>query len=89
MSLSDSFGQVSILAEFVDGIAVVGGPEVFIAGDDVGMFQPFDNVQFSPKKLFNSHFLDLLELHDLNCNLCALLKILSLIHFGKGTLSYL
>ena len=48
----------------VDGVAVVVGAEVFVTGDDVGVFELLYDVELFREETFYSCFCDCFEFYD-------------------------
>lgn len=46
MSFFEEMRQVSSVTELKDGVAVIGSPKVFEAGDYVGVSDLFDDIEF-------------------------------------------
>jgi hypothetical protein len=49
VSFLQTLREVSSFTVLVDSVAVVGGFEVFEAGDHIGMSQPTNDIDFLPK----------------------------------------
>jgi hypothetical protein len=87
VSLLEAAREVSALAKLIDCVAIVGGLEIFNAGDNIGMFEPTNDVNLFPEKILNAHLLDLSQLDYLHRYCCLLLFIFRCVNFGESAFS--
>jgi hypothetical protein len=80
-------GEVASVAVFVDSVAIVGSAEVLEAGDNIGMPQSLDDVEFFPEEMLNPHLFNHLALRHLHCHFFAFLCVFGSIHHRKGALA--